>query len=116
MLGMWCSLPRKRKWFEVGDCSLAFRERLYLVDVPEVRDRLEIRGFERRNELGPIKITPPLKTWKRKWHPTLVLLPGRSHGWRSLAGYSPRGREESDATEHLHFYLHLKAGKTHFPV
>ena len=32
---------------------MAFRERLYLIDVPEVRDRLEIRGFERRNELGP---------------------------------------------------------------
>ena len=31
---------------------MAFRERLYLIDVPEVRDRLEIRGFERRNELG----------------------------------------------------------------
>ena len=50
---MWCSLPRKGKLFEVGDCSLAFRERLYLVDVPEVRDRLEIRGLERRDELGP---------------------------------------------------------------
>ena len=26
--------------------------------------------------------------WRRKWHPTLVFLPGESHGWRSLAGYS----------------------------
>ena len=29
---------------------------------------------------------------RRQWHPTLVLLPGKSHGWRSLVGYSPRGR------------------------
>ena len=30
--------------------------------------------------------------WRRKWHPTLVLLPGKSHGWRSLVGCSPWGR------------------------
>ena len=29
--------------------------------------------------------------WKRKWQPTSVFLPGKSHGQRSLAGYSPRG-------------------------
>ena len=28
---------------------------------------------------------------RRQWHPTPVLLPGKSHGWRSLVGYSPRG-------------------------
>ena len=28
---------------------------------------------------------------RRQWHPTLVLLPGKSHGWRSLVGYSPWG-------------------------
>ena len=36
-------------------------------------------------------------------NPTPVLLPGKSHGWRSLMGYSPWGREESDTTERLHF-------------
>ena len=34
-----------------------------------------------------------------KWQTTLVLLPGKSHGQRSLAGYSPQGRKESDTTE-----------------
>ena len=43
----------------------------------------------------------------RKWHPTPVLLPGNSHGWRSLVGYSPWGREESDMTERLHFHFSL---------
>ena len=37
--------------------------------------------------------------WRRAWQPTLVFLPGKSHGQRSLAGYSPQGRTESDMTE-----------------
>ena len=38
---------------------------------------------------------------RRKWLPTLVFLPGESHGQRSLAGYSPWGYKESDKTEQL---------------
>ena len=54
-------------------------------------------------QLGPSKI----KLWKRQWHPTPVLLPGKSHGRRSLVGCSPWCREESDTTERLHFHLSL---------
>ena len=36
---------------------------------------------------------------RRKWQPTPVLLPGKSHGLRSLVGYRPWGRKESDTTE-----------------
>ena len=36
---------------------------------------------------------------RRRWHPTPVLLPGKSHGRRSLVGYSPWGHTESDTTE-----------------
>ena len=36
-----------------------------------------------------------------------VLLPGKSHGRRSLAGCSPWGREDSDTTERLHFHFSL---------
>ena len=43
----------------------------------------------------------------RQWHPTPVLLPGKSHGRWSLVGCSPRGREESDMTERLHFHFSL---------
>ena len=39
---------------------------------------------------------------RRQWHPTPVLLPGKSHGLRSLVGYSPWGCKESDRTERLH--------------
>ena len=38
-------------------------------------------------------------SWRRKWHPTPVLLPGKSHGWTSLVGCSPWGHTESDTTE-----------------
>ena len=38
---------------------------------------------------------------KKKWQPTPVFLPGKSHGQRSLAGYSPWGRKRSDTTERL---------------
>ena len=37
--------------------------------------------------------------WRRKWQHIPVFLPGKSHGQRSLEGYSPQGREESDTTE-----------------
>ena len=44
---------------------------------------------------------------RRQWHPTPVLLPGKSHGWRSLEGCSPWGRWGSDMTEQLHFHFSL---------
>ena len=43
----------------------------------------------------------------RQWHPTPVLLPGKSCGRRSLVGFSPWRCEESDTTERLHFYFLL---------
>ena len=47
----------------------------------------------------------PNKHWRRKWQPTPVFLPGKSHGRRNLVGYSPWGCKESDMTEWLHFHL-----------
>ena len=44
---------------------------------------------------------------RRQWHPTPVLLPGKSHGRRSLVGCSPWGHEELDTTERLHFHFSL---------
>ena len=46
---------------------------------------------------------------RRQWHPTPVLLPGKSHGRRSLVGYSPWGCEESGTTERLPFTFHFHA-------
>ena len=44
---------------------------------------------------------------RRQWHPTPVLLPGKSHGWRSLVGCSPWGHWGWDTTERLHFHFSL---------
>ena len=44
---------------------------------------------------------------RRWWHPTPVLLPGKSHGWRSLVGCRPWGCEELDTTERLPFRFSL---------
>lgn len=41
----------------------------------------------------------PLTGSRRAWHPTPVSSPGKSHGWRRLAGHSPGGRTASDTTE-----------------
>ena len=46
--------------------------------------------------------------WSREWQHTQVFLPGKFHGQRSLVGYSPWGRKESDMTERLtHTYVYL---------
>ena len=39
--------------------------------------------------------------WRSKWQPTPLFLPGKSHGQRSLASYTPWGHKESDTTEQL---------------
>ena len=49
----------------------------------------------------------PHGLWRRQWHPTTVLLPGKYHGQRSLVGCSPWGREESDMTKRLLFHFSL---------
>ena len=42
---------------------------------------------------------------EEKWQPSPVPLPGKSHGWRSLVGYSLSGCKESDMIERLHFHF-----------
>ena len=70
------------------------------------------RGIEPTSLVSPalagrfLPLAPPEKpnyivcyakySWRRKWQPTPVFLPGESHGQRSLVGYSPRGRKESE--------------------
>ena len=43
---------------------------------------------------------------RREWQPTPALLPGKSHGWKSLAGYSPQGCKESGTTESATSFTH----------
>ena len=46
---------------------------------------------------------------RRQWHPTPVLLPGKSHGRRSLVGCGPWGRTESDTLSDFTFTFHFHA-------
>ena len=66
----------------------------------------QAKAEEEEGLLGMLLIT----SRRRQWHPTPALLPGKSHGWRSLVGCSPRGREESDTTEQLPFPFPLCQG------
>ena len=65
---------------------------------------LEIKAKVNKGYLIKIK---SFCTRRRQWHPTPVLLPGKSHGRRSLVGGSPWGRTESDRTERFHFHFSL---------
>ena len=50
-------------------------------------------------DVGLITFHPGKIPWRRKWKPTSVFLPGKSHEQRSLAGYSPYVCTELDTTE-----------------
>ena len=60
-------------------------------------------GDEFACNAGNLSLIPGLGRfpWRREWLPTPVFLPGKSHGQRSLVGYSSRGHKESDMTEQL---------------
>ena len=68
--------------------------------LPIVREtRVQSLGWEGLLEKGMAIHSSTVIFWRRKWQPPPVLLPGKSHGWRSLVGYSPWGHKESDTTE-----------------
>ena len=83
-------------------------------------------GFHKENFVTPcFRIISTLSTtpeylWRRQWHPTPVLLPGKFHGWRSLVGCSPWGRYSqarlSDFTFTFHFHALAKEMATHSSV
>ena len=99
-----------------GGCFKMVQVSLHLFLLIWHQVHLRLSGI-RSQRLG----TPDLSTTKvlcqrRQWHPTPVLLPGKSHGWRSLVGCSPRGRQESDTTEWLHFHALEKEMAPHSSV
>ena len=72
----------------------------------------EVSNLRARKE-GSVKILPSQKSSphynfrRRQWQPTPVLLPGISHGRRSLVGCSPWGRQELGTTERLDFHFSM---------
>ena len=72
--------------------------------------RAHSRPVEKKSKVEPsyLSFKRPSKPFQRRqWHPSPVLLPGKSQGRRSLVGCSPWGRQESDTTERLHFDFSL---------
>ena len=64
----------------------------------EVRDIVQETGIKtipKKKKCKKAKWLSEEAVWRRQWHPTPALLPGKSHGRRSLVGCSPWGREES---------------------
>ena len=76
----------------------------------------EVESWSPASQADSLPYEPPGKPlWvlldrplrRRQWHPTPVLLPGKSHGRRSLVGCSPWGCQELNTTERLHFHFSL---------
>ena len=70
-----------------------------------------------------VKNLPAVRSWRREWLPTPVLLPGEFHRQRSLVGYSPWGCKEKDRTEplsllsiHSHHSVFLYALQGYSPI
>ena len=79
------------------------------------------RKFKKCKHFFPIYLPWSHRTrWRRQWQPTQVLLPGKSHEWRSLVGCSPWGRwgqtQLSDFTFTFHFHALEKEMATHSSV
>ena len=90
MKELWKAQPHLSKSEKIWNC-------LWMTPLTDQLDMLQFNVEKRYNSLFQ----------RRQWHPTPVLLPGKSHEWRSLVGYSPWGLEESDTTERLHFHFSL---------
>ena len=61
-----------------------------------------LSGKESACSAGDVGSVP----WRRKWQPTPVFLSGKSHGQRSLMGYSPWGLKEADINLQLSSHAH----------
>ena len=104
------------EFHELEVCSM---EMMLSISLPDIFKQMETSTFEEVNLSLPLtsflvaqKVKRLLTVWetwfdpwvgkilwRRKWQPTPLLLPGKSHGQRSMVGYSPRGRKELDMTD-----------------
>ena len=103
--GIWSHHFMENRWENNGNS-----ERLYFGGFKIIADG-DCRHEIKRHLLLGRKVMTNLDTW----HPTPVLLPGKSHGWRTLVGCSPWGHEELD-TEQLHFHALEKEMASHSSV
>ena len=78
-------------------------KRMYIIWLPWWLSGKASTCHSRRQRFNPwIRNIP----WRRKWQPTPVFLPGKSHDQRNTMGYSPWGYKESRTTEYTHTHTH----------
>ena len=87
-----------------GDCSHEIKRRLLfernaMINLDSILKNRNITLPTKVHLVKAMVFPVVMYGWKRQWHPTPVFLPGKSHGWRSLAGYSPWAHKELDITE-----------------
>ena len=100
----WFSGCVMRAWFQVCVCHLGCWFQTLLADVTHLESQEDkFISWESSYSL----VEDVVSGRRRRWHPTPVLLPGKSHGQRSLVGWCPWGHEELDTTEWLHFHFSL---------
>ena len=108
----WVAFPFSRGSFQLRDLTQVFciAGRFFLPAEPQGKPKnTGVSSLSLLQEIFATQELNPglLHCRRRQWHPTPVLLPGKSHGRRSLVGCSPWGHQESDMTERLHFPFSL---------
>ena len=92
-------MPSSRGSFQPRDqtCVSCIAGGFFTTELPGKHSSI---GKESACNAGDLGSIPGLGRfpWRRKWQSIPVLLRGKSHGQRSLMGYSPWGRKESDTT------------------
>ena len=107
LTGTWRSfLSLTGTWRSFLYSSFVYFFHLFLISLLLLRDTT-VHKFSLSGSLYKPVHTKGISLIKLGWQATPVLLPRKSHGWRSLVGCSPWGRYESDVTERHHFYFSL---------
>ena len=92
----------------IPHCFVSLSINIYIIAKPFESMLQPLWSFTPKNcSTSLLKSRHLMCNLRRQWQPTPVLLPGKSHGWRSLVGCSHWGRWESDTTERLHFHFSL---------
>ena len=96
-------------WEDLLEKEMATHSSIPAWRIPGMEEpgRLQSMGSQRVGHDWATSLHLYTSFWRRQWPPTPVLLPGKSHGQRSLVGCSPWGRKVLDTTERLHFHFSL---------
>ena len=108
--------------YDVRHCCQVFfppshilTQNMEIINAAESTDNLSecpsVEPLSHSVSLFSARLAPAESSFSLLWEkqkPTSGFLPGEPHGQRSLVGYSPRGRKESNTTEPLHFHFHFQ--------